>query len=371
MGQQGGSGRCPEIVETGASARAAWERISSASDELPVSHVPQWLDCVCSSGRYVDATRAYRTTDGRTLVLPLVRRRLSPAAAGDYQSWPYLWDAGADNGGLISDGTVTAEDVSMVAGDLASLSAARIQVTPGAWDNGRWEAAALPRRRRMRQSAHVVSLGSGSEATPVDGMSARSRKRLRKAERTFEIESDTTGRLLPVVDTLFQQAIEMWAREHWLPTATARRLLTHREPPDRRAELARRFGGRYRLWVAWRADQPVAAITVLSAGPAATFGGGATDKEAAGNFGVGQLLHFHAMATAQREGRVRYDLGASGAPSQVYFKESLGAQPVIHSSYSFERLPITAIDETARATARTILTQASRLKRSSVPDPPE
>jgi hypothetical protein len=357
------AGHCAAQVQTGAGARVEWERIRLVTERLPISHLPEWLDCMCSSGRWVDATRAYHTTDGRRLVLPMVRRRVTPARAGDYQSWPYLWDAGADNGGLISDGPVHVDDVRMVATDLISIPAARIQVTPGAWDDGVWAAAALWRWRRLLLSAHVVDLREGSHSSHVDGMSANFRKRLRKAERTFEIESDTIGRLMPVVDGLYRRVIEGRAREHWLPTAMARQLLMYRDPPERRAELVRRFGRNYRVWVAWRAGQAVAAITVLSAGPAATFAGGVTDKAAAGNSGVGQLLHTRVMETARKEGRSRYDLGSSGAPSHVFFKESIGARAIAYHSYSFERLPVTASERTVRTIARTALTHVSRFRR--------
>jgi hypothetical protein len=360
-----GAGHCAAQVHTGARARAEWERIRVVRERLPISHLPEWLDCMCSSGRWVDATRAYHTADGRRLVLPLARRRVTPAGGGDYQSWPYLWDAGADNGGLISDGPVHVDDVRMVTNDLISIPAARIQVTPGAWDDGVWAAAALSRWRSILLSAHVVDLREGSHSSHIDGMSANFRKRLRKAERIFEIESDTTGRLMPVVDDLYRRAIEQRAREHWLPTAMARQLMIYRDPPEGRAELVRRFGQNYRVWVAWRDGQAVSVIAVLSAGPAATFAGGVTDKAAAGNSGVGQLLHTRALETARDEGRSRYDLGSSGAPSHVYFKESIGARPVAYHSYSFERLPITASQRTLRTVARTALTQVSRCRPSS------
>jgi hypothetical protein len=238
-------------------------------------------------------------------------------------------------------------------------------VTPGAWDDGVWAAAALGHWHRVLLSAHVVDLRESSHSSHIDGMSASFRKRLRKAERTFEIESDTAGRLMPVVDGLYRRAIEQWAREHWLPTAMARQLLMYRDPPERRVELVRRFGRNYRVWVAWRAGQAVSVIAVLSAGPAATFAGGVTDKAAAGNSGVGQLLHTQALETARNEGRSRYDLGSSGAPSHVFFKESLGARAIAFHSYSFERLPITASERTLRTIARTVFIPVSRFRRLS------
>ena len=88
-----------------------------------------------------------------------------------------------------------------------------------------------------------------------------------------------------------------------------------------------------------------------------------TDKAAAGNSGVGQLLHTRVMETARKEGRSRYDLGSSGAPSHVFFKESIGARAIAYHSYSFERLPVTASERTVRTIARTALTHVSRFRR--------
>jgi hypothetical protein len=202
----------------------------------------------------------------------------------------------------------------------------------------------------------VVRLPEDGGPSPVDGLSSNARRKLRKGERAFEIESDASGRLLPVFEDLYRRSQDGWAQDHWLPAPAARRLLEYRDPPQRRLDLARRLGAGYRVWVARLDGVPVASIVVVSAGPAAAYWGGATDKEAARNHGVGQVLHVRAMEAAVAEGRLRYDLSSSGSDALVHFKESLGGRPVEPVSYGFERLPVTDSERALRGAARRAFT---------------
>lgn len=62
-----------ELTAVGPAARAAWLEALATDRSALVSQTPAWLDCVCASGRYEDATRAYRASHGRQLILPLAR----------------------------------------------------------------------------------------------------------------------------------------------------------------------------------------------------------------------------------------------------------------------------------------------------------
>jgi hypothetical protein len=198
----------------------------------------------------------------------------------------------------------------------------------------------------------------------LERLSRNTLKRVRKGERYFDVESDDTGRLLPVFHDLLQGSVEVWAEQHWLPTPAARRLLVRRDPPGRRSDLLRRTAGVLRVWVASEAGRPVAAIVVVSHGPTAAYWGGATDKGAAGNRGAGQLLHACALKAAQAEGRLYYDMGSSGTPDQVTFKESMGGRPVDVLSMAVEHLPVTTTEATLRGGLRTALTSAARARRA-------
>ena len=349
-------------VVTGREARAHWERIAAAVPQS-VGRLPLWADMVCASGRFTDATRAYHRPDGRVLVLPLVRRRTPPGRLALYESWPWGWDAGVDSG-LVSDGPVTAEDVEAVAADLAHLPAARVRVEPGVLDGEAWAAADLSGWLRRSSTSHVVDLPAGGGPPVLEGLSRNSLRKLRKGERSFHVECDDTGRLLPVFQALLQRSMDAWAEQHWLPTPLARRLLLHRDPPERRADLVRRLDGGLRVWAAYDGSRPVAAIVVLSAGPTAVYWGGATDKEAARNRGAGQLVHARALEAAVAEGRARYDMGTSGAADLVSFKEGMGARPVDHPSFALEHVPITSTEARLRGGLRVVTTRAVRARRA-------
>ncbi len=347
------------VVVTGAEARAEWQRIAAAAP-LSAGRLPVWSDLVCASGRFVDATRAYLRPDGRVLVLPLVRRRATPGPLALYESPPHGWDLGADSGGLVSASPVTPQDVEAVASDLAGLPAARVRVWPGTADRSAWQEADLTGWLRQSRTMHVVDLPAAGGPPVLTTLSRNTRKRVRRGERSFTVEHDDTGRLLPVFQDLLRRSVDVWAEQHWLPTAAARMVLTRRDAPGRRADLVRRMGGGLRVWVASESGRPVAAIVVVSHGPTAAYWGGATDKGAAGNRGAGQILHAHALQAAVEEGRLYYDMGSSGTPEQVTFKESMGAHPVEVLSMAVEHLPVTATEAALRGGLRTALTTPRR-----------
>jgi hypothetical protein len=357
-----GSDRETRVV-TGGEARVEWQRIADAVP-LSVGRLPVWSDLVCASGRFVDATRAYRRPDGRVLVLPLVRRRSTPGPLALYESPPHGWELGADSGGLVSAERVTPQDVEAVAADLAALPAARVRIWPGTADRPAWQSAALTGWLLRSRTMHVVELPGAGGAPALGTLSRNTLKRVRRGERFFEVEHDDSGRLLPVFQDLLRRSVEVWAEQHWLPTPGARQLLIRRDPPGRRADLVRRMGGVLRVWVASEAGRPVAAIVVVSHGPTAAYWGGATDKRTAGNRGAGQLLHARALEAAVAEGRRYYDMGSSGSPDQITFKESMGASPVDVLSMAVEHLPVTTAEATLRGGLRTALTGAARARRA-------
>ena len=60
----------------------------SADREAIPYQSPNWTQALCADGRYADISRCYETDDGRTLVLPLVRRRGLPGRLATAGSLP-------------------------------------------------------------------------------------------------------------------------------------------------------------------------------------------------------------------------------------------------------------------------------------------
>jgi hypothetical protein len=341
------------LVATGPDARDGWEKVAiSAHDQLAICHQPVWMDCVTDSGTFVDATRLYETADGRQLVLPLVRRAVTPGPVGLYESWPPYWEGARDSGGLISEhGPVTAADVRGVLADLRRLPAVRIRVVPSTHDAAAWQQAAPESiARLMPLKAFVVDLSGGFEQIWSQRSSKKTRYKVRKAERSgVEVEHDSTGRLLPVFDQLYRRSVDAWADAHFLPTPVARRLIERRHDHRKLCMVAGRLGEACRVWIAWKDGEALSGIVVHSSGAAATYWKGATDKAKVRALGATDLLHSRAMQLACEEGRSRYDLGTSGLESLSQFKLSLGAAPVRYHSYQVERVPLTAAQEWMRA----------------------
>ena len=50
--------------------RETWAQVLATDPGATAFHLPQWLDCICSVGGWQDASRLYRTAEGRELVLP-------------------------------------------------------------------------------------------------------------------------------------------------------------------------------------------------------------------------------------------------------------------------------------------------------------
>jgi len=124
---------------TSPAPRDAWTAVLKASPEALAYQTPAWLDCICAlSGKYQDVSRLYLTTDGRRLVLPMVRRAQPavPKALVPEASLPYFWGTG----GLLAEGIVGAADVAAVLADLAGRRVVRTVVRSIArWSQqGRW-----------------------------------------------------------------------------------------------------------------------------------------------------------------------------------------------------------------------------------------
>jgi hypothetical protein len=355
------------LLATGAAARPAWEDIAARNPDLAICHQAVWMDCMREVGGFLDATRLYETRDGRRILLPLAGRRLPPAKPLLYDSWPLYWEGARDSGGLLSaDGPITAEDVRQVAADLATMPALRVKVVPSTADAAAWAAGAPRSAARVPLHAHVVDLTGGFDVVWTQRFSKKTREKSRKAERRgIVVESDGTGRLLPIFDMLYRRSMEHWAADHFLPTPLARRVIERRHDHAKLEAVARRLGQRCQVWIAWSAGEPVSGIVVLGQGPAATYWKGATDKELVRASGATDYLHKCAIETACQAGRTRYDLGTSGLESLARFKEGLGAQLQNYEAYSFERIPFTPAQELLRVGLRRAFTAAAVGRRAA------
>lgn len=339
--------------------RSAWERLAARNERLPVSQTPVWQDCICVSGPFVDASVLYRHDDGRELVLPLVRQRATPARAGLYEGWPFLWDTGRDAAGLVTDSLPSAAEVGAVMADLAASTRLRIRIAPSEADSAAWAAGAARWRAPDRPPVQVVPLDGGF-AGVAGRFHPRVRNKLRKAERAgIEVRTAAGAALLGDYEPLHVIAQEGWARSHWLPLPAARRLIRHRTSFSRYVTAAQLLGPALRVSVAYLGGVPVGGVVTVSHGATVVYWTGALDRHLASRYGIGYALHCHVLETICAEGRQRYDLGVSGTDDLRRFKSSFGAHVESCPSYQVDPLGLSVVDRAAHTALRTAVTSLS------------
>jgi hypothetical protein len=315
--------------------RDAWRAVYAADPHALLYHSPEWVDLLCSTGGYEDASRLYELPGGRLAVLPMVRNRVIRREA----SFPLGWGMG----GLLAPGGVRASDVAAAFAELGSRRVAQISLRPDPLSGSAWEAAHPRNALRVPRLAHVLDLEGGFAHIWSKRFTGVARTAVRKAERSgLTVECDTTGRLLPVHYQLFDQSLARW-RGH------------RRDPLAKLTAMAKHLDGACRLWVAWLDGRPAASIIVIQ-GPNANIARGAMDKDLAGPTRANYLLHRLAIEDACSAGCRYYHMGESGASQPLaQFKTRFGARPYRSAEYHLEKVPVTAVDRALRSAVKRVI----------------
>jgi len=340
------------IQVTTPAPRDVWREVLQADPEALVSQTPELLDCICRVDGYHDASRLYETSDGRQLIIPLVRRNGLPTALATQASFPNSWGIG----GIIAKGPIRAADITAILSDLGGEPFLRTSIRPNPLAGEIWAAGRPPGVIAVPRLAHVLDLEGGWEQVWAKRFEGPTRTKVRKAERSqLTVECDTTGRLVPVFYDLLRQSVDRWARQQHEPLLLARWRAQRRDPLHKFQHIARALGGACCIWVAWLDGQPAAAILVLR-GTNAHYSRGAMNKELAGPTRANDLLQRLAIEDACLAGCRSYHMGETGTdPSLAHFKSRFGAQPYRYAEYRLERLPITAIDHRLRGLAKRLI----------------
>jgi hypothetical protein len=342
----------PPASVTSPAPRDVWKRELASDPTALAFQTPEWLDCVCASGHYRDASRLYELSSGRRLVLPMVRLGRRTGVLAIEASFPPSWGVG----GLVAGGGARAEDLAAVFADLGDRTAMRISLRPNPLMNAAWAKASPRSTITVPRLAHVLDLDGGFGRVWAQRFTGSARTAVRKAERAgLTVECDTTGRRTAVFYELFERSLERWARQQHEPRALAR-WRGHRRDPLRKLRLiVEHLAGGCHLWIASRAGEPAAAILVLQ-GANASYTRGAMDKEIAGPTRANYLLHQLAIEQACEAGCRHYHMGESGdSASLAQFKTRFGARPYPYADYHLERLPLTTADRRVRTAVKRVL----------------
>jgi CelD/BcsL family acetyltransferase involved in cellulose biosynthesis len=334
------------IEAEGADARPAWEDLVAHDGNIALSKTPAWTDCICSSSRFSDATLLFRGEDGQRLILPRLRKSGIPSFSGLFESPPPGWGLGADASGFLSEGgSASPSQTQALIQEIRRHPGLRTRIMVGEDDAAVWASVAPDTVYSTARTAQVLDLRGGFSTVWAQRFTSKVRSNARKAERRgVVVESDNTGRLVPVFDVLYRNSVDRWAQERGHPLSLMRWRAQRIEPQSKFATVAQMMGERCTVWIAWRGGEPLAGILVLTRGPRATYWRGAMDKERARGTGANELLHRYAIETACVDGRQSYDFGLYQTEELKKFKSTFGAQEVPVRVYYFERLPTAAAE---------------------------
>ncbi|MEV6014947.1 MULTISPECIES: GNAT family N-acetyltransferase [unclassified Streptomyces] len=332
--------------------RDVWWELAGKDQDTNPSQTPFWLDCLCATGPYRDASRLYEFETGRRLVLPLVARRHLPRILGAEESWPAQWGIG---GPVCPEGASAAEARAVFA-DLARLRALRVAVRLRPADQAVWAGAAtgFDVQPHMTQ---MVNLDGGFGTVWDRRFGRRMRREVRRAERSdVETEVDRTGRLVPVFYDLYRKSIVRWAEQQHEPLALARWRRTREFPVRRLEAVAARFGEGCAIWMAWRGGEPAGACIVLRHGGHAKMWRSAMDRELAHPVRAVPFLYRLAIEDACDAACRTFDMGESAPGSSLAeFKAGFGAESFPSPRLLRERLPVSAADRRLRTAVKRLI----------------
>ncbi|GGA52956.1 GNAT family N-acetyltransferase [Pelagibacterium lentulum] len=332
--------------------RTAWVQALENDPEAVAYHLPQWFDSICQSGRFLDCSRLYTAEDGGAFILPMVRPKGVPERLATAASMP----SACGQGGIIGTRPFTIEVAEAVWKDLLQLPYLRIQLRPNPRQGPVWAATRPPGVHAIPRRSHILDLSGGFQTVWETRFNGPKRTAVRKAEKLgVEIESDTTGRLVPEFYGLLTESFTRWGSQQNEPLWLTRLRGGMRDPISKFEIAAKKMGGAMRIWLARFEGIPIAAIVVLEAGNA-NYARGAMDKERVGATRSNELLHRMAIEHAVNAGCRYYHMGESGwSKSLSQFKEGFGAMPYEYEEYFIEKLPITRIDATARGLVKRMI----------------
>ncbi|MFJ4814923.1 GNAT family N-acetyltransferase [Streptomyces sp. NPDC088801] len=333
--------------------RATWWELAARDQDICVTQTPTWLDCLCATGPYRDASRLYAFPDGSRIVLPLVGRVRRPRRLDVRESWPAGWGIG----GPVTPEGAGYEQARAVFDDLARLPALRVGVRLRPQGAELWQRAAPGAFRLEPHMTQAVDLEGGFGAVWRDRFHTRVRRDVKRAEKaTLDVEVDRTGRLVPVFQELYDRSIERWAAQQHEPPVLARWRRRREFPTERLAAVADRFGASCALWVAWSAGEPAASIVVLRHGPHAKFWRAAMNREVAHPVRATPLLYRLAIEEACEQGCRIFDLGESAPGSSLeHFKAGFGAVGRPSPRYWRERLPVSRAERGLRTAVKRVI----------------
>jgi hypothetical protein len=327
--------------------RAEWAEAMRGDPYALESQSSEWADAMCEAHGLHDVSRLYVTAEGRTLVLPMLRRSLAAGLFKAEESNP----PACGPGGILAVGGARTAEVNAVLEDLARRHVVVQSVSPGPLTSAAWR---HPRAFVRPHHVHLLDLQGGWDEVWAHRFNKNTRRGIRTAERKgVTVECGTGGDLLPEFYALTERAVLRWARQQHEPAWLARRRLHWRDPREKFEAIGRHLGDRFQVWLA-RVDGQLAAACLVA------FGSNAHDFRAAmderlRHYRATDLLQARAIQEACRAGCRYYYMGESGTGTLGQFKERFGARPLVSQEFRFERLPITRAERGIKTAVKRVI----------------
>jgi len=325
--------------------RDVWHEMMEIDPHALVTQSPEWLEAICATGKYVDASRIYEFPGRGNLILPMVRNRHVPRLLSSMAGFPGSWGFG----GVLGNVSPSSQEINLIVEDLLQQPEMRIMIRPNPLSSRTWSIAERQGVLAIPRLAHVLDLKGGFSHIWSKVFKTSTRTKIRKAESgDLVAKCDKSGEFLPVFFELFKHSVKRWAGMQNEPLWLAQLRGSRRDSVNKYSLLSKHLGDALRVWVAWYQNEPAAAIIVLQ-GKNAHYTRGVMNKELAGPTRANDLLQKLAIEEACNAGCRYYHMGETGLSKPLAnFKRRFGAVAYPYSEIRIERLPITKIDQRIR-----------------------
>jgi hypothetical protein len=317
-----------------------WLSVAAGDPSAMPFHRPAWRDCVCSGGRWQDASRLYELPGGRQLVL-MAARKSGPRVPAVEASWPHGWGTG----GILAPGGVRPDEVNLVCADIAARRVLIATVRPGFAAAPAWARAGRG-SPSIARAVHVAHFDGPFEDYWTRSVPGKVRSNIRGARRHLEragvtITAGNSPELLRAFYDTYLGWIEWRARQRKVPLPLARWQGRRAEPFAKFAATASALGTDCRIQVAWQDSRPVGAgITLYGAGGAIgwrLF----TDRLLPSRYRLAEVLIAENLRHACESGCRYLEMGESGGKENLAsIKSRFGGKVHPLAEYYYERLPI-------------------------------
>jgi hypothetical protein len=297
-----------------------WESVLATDPGATALQTPQYMAAVLMARGGRDVSRLYELSDGRRLVLPLVRQTSLPGlvVAGDYPG-------GFGHGSLLATGGLRRSDITTVVTDLRGRGMS-IRIGGGHHTADQWSAGLIRGVVEIPRRVDVIDLTCGYQDYLARVVRRGTRQNVAKAARNgVEIECDTSGRLVGVFYDVYLSWVERWIPRSGLPPTLARHSALKQEPYAKFETVAALMGDKCRVFVAWHRGRAVASCINLVHGEHAIGWRSYSVKELADPVQANTATQVAGIRDAMESGCRWFDLGQSGDVSNLHsFKNSLG-----------------------------------------------